>query len=31
VVIDESFIDFVDAERDPSVAHDACIRPTSLS
>ncbi|HEV2783074.1 MAG TPA: histidinol-phosphate transaminase [Actinophytocola sp.] len=27
VVIDESFIDFVDAERDPSVAMDAAIRP----
>lgn len=27
VVIDESFIDFVDAEREPSVAMDAAIRP----
>jgi histidinol-phosphate/aromatic aminotransferase/cobyric acid decarboxylase-like protein len=27
VVIDESFIDFVDAERDPSVASEAAIRP----
>jgi histidinol-phosphate/aromatic aminotransferase/cobyric acid decarboxylase-like protein len=27
VVVDESFIDFVDAERDPSVAMDAAIRP----
>jgi threonine-phosphate decarboxylase len=27
VVIDESFIDFVDAERDPSVAMEAAIRP----
>jgi histidinol-phosphate/aromatic aminotransferase/cobyric acid decarboxylase-like protein len=27
VVIDESFIDFVDAERDPSVGPDAAIRP----
>ena len=27
VVVDESFIDFVEAERDPSVATDAAIRP----
>ncbi|HEX2132595.1 MAG TPA: histidinol-phosphate transaminase [Actinophytocola sp.] len=27
VVVDESFIDFVDAEREPSVATDAAIRP----
>jgi histidinol-phosphate/aromatic aminotransferase/cobyric acid decarboxylase-like protein len=27
VVIDESFIDFVEAERDPSVASEAAIRP----
>jgi histidinol-phosphate/aromatic aminotransferase/cobyric acid decarboxylase-like protein len=27
VVVDESFIDFVDAEREPSVAMDAAIRP----
>ncbi|MPZ79182.1 MAG: aminotransferase class I/II-fold pyridoxal phosphate-dependent enzyme [Actinophytocola sp.] len=27
VVIDESFIDFVDAEHSPSVAHEASIRP----
>ncbi|HEY0450351.1 histidinol-phosphate transaminase [Actinophytocola sp.] len=27
VVIDESFIDFVDAEHNPSVAHEASIRP----
>jgi histidinol-phosphate/aromatic aminotransferase/cobyric acid decarboxylase-like protein len=27
VIIDESFIDFVDAERDPSVAFEATIRP----
>lgn len=27
VVVDESFIDFVDAERDPSVAGEAAIRP----